>query len=137
MHLRVESDPVDVVILKKEINELGGALIVANFALKKPVKPGEEARDIASLIATAITSYAKPRWNDIVVVSGRGPIWLYGLVQHNLHGTVNILAFYDPKLGGAVVVASNSEQYREGDLVNVPEDIAEALAQPQTPSQRA
>ena len=133
VNISVTSDPVDVDIITSVVPELGGKLIIAAFSLKRPVQVGDDVREIAELIATAITQYGRPTYNDIVVVSGRGPIYLYALIQHNLHGNVNVLAFYDPKLPGAVIVSSNNPNYREGDVVNIPESIAEKLAQPKTP----
>jgi len=38
-----------------------------------------------------------------IVISGRGPIWLYAALVHHLH-IHRWVACYDPRLGGAVVV---------------------------------
>lgn len=57
----------------------------------------------------------------LVVVEGRAPIWRYGMAQHRLHGSAaGATAFYDPKLGGAVVVASHRPEYREGEVIALP-----------------
>ncbi|XDE60675.1 CRISPR-associated ring nuclease Crn3/Csx3 [Arthrospira platensis BEA 1257B] len=42
-----------------------------------------------------------------IVISGRGPIWLYGYLIHELHPAAWV-ACYDPRLG-AVVVATHSQ----------------------------
>lgn len=55
----------------------------------------------------------------VVVVGGRAPIWRYGMAIHSLHGSpAAAVACFDPRLG-AVVVASHSPQYREGQVIDV------------------
>ena len=54
-----------------------------------------------------------------VVLSGRGPIWLYGALIHKYLHVVPWLGVYDPKLGGAIVVASHVANVKEGDMVPV------------------
>ncbi|MEM4270056.1 MAG: CRISPR-associated ring nuclease Crn3/Csx3 [Candidatus Caldarchaeum sp.] len=53
-----------------------------------------------------------------VVISGRGPIWLYSALVHHLHPAPWV-ACYDPRLGGGVVVASHVPNLRVGDVVKV------------------
>jgi len=53
-----------------------------------------------------------------VVISGRGPIWLYAYLTHYYHYTLWV-ATYDPRLGGAVVVQSHTPSKREGDVIPV------------------
>jgi len=53
-----------------------------------------------------------------VVISGRAPIWLYGYLVHELHPTAWV-ACYDPRLKGAVVVATHSRQTQIGAVVPV------------------
>jgi CRISPR-associated protein Csx3 len=47
-----------------------------------------------------------------VVITGRGPIWLYTYLVHELHPTAWV-ACYDPRLG-AVVVTTHSRRCRWG-----------------------
>jgi len=51
-----------------------------------------------------------------VVLSGRGPIWLYGFLVHFYHPT-KWVAIHDPRLKGAVVIASHSSDVKVGDLI--------------------
>ncbi len=51
-----------------------------------------------------------------VVISGRGPIWLYGYLIHHYH-PAKWVATYDPRLGGGVVVMSHDPKVREGDII--------------------
>ncbi len=55
----------------------------------------------------------------LVVVEGRAPIWRYGLALHRLHGSpAAAVAFYDPRLG-AVVVASHTPRFSEGEVIGI------------------
>ena len=52
-------------------------------------------------------------------MEGRAPIWRYGMALHRLHGSpAAAVAFYDPRLG-AVVVASHSQRWVVGQVVDV------------------
>lgn len=53
-----------------------------------------------------------------VILSGRGPVWLYGYLVHFYHPT-KFVATYDPRLQGAVVVESHGSEYKVGDIVPV------------------
>jgi CRISPR-associated protein Csx3 len=55
-----------------------------------------------------------------VVITGRAPIWLYAHLVHELHPTAWV-ACYDPRLGGAVVVATHSRQAHIGQVVPMPQ----------------
>jgi len=52
-----------------------------------------------------------------VVISGRGPIWLYGFLVHHYHPTAWVATF-DPRLG-AVVVESHVPGVKPGDVINI------------------
>lgn len=51
-----------------------------------------------------------------VVVSGRGPIWLFGALVHHYHYALWV-ATHDPRLGGGVVVATHTPTLTVGDVV--------------------
>ncbi len=51
-----------------------------------------------------------------VVISGRAPIWLYAYLVHELHPT-KWVACFDPRIGGAVVVATHSNQAQIGQII--------------------
>ncbi len=53
-----------------------------------------------------------------VILSGRGPIWLYGYLVHFYHPTLWV-ATYDPRLKGAVVVESHSPEVKVGDVIPI------------------
>lgn len=54
----------------------------------------------------------------LVIIEGRAPVWRYGMAFHRLHGQAAAVATYDPRLG-AVVVASHTTEYCEGDILDV------------------
>mgnify|MGYP000595483422 CR=1 FL=1 len=53
-----------------------------------------------------------------VILSGRGPIWLYCYLSHYYHPT-RFIATFDPRFGGAVIVESHSQDYKVGEVVKV------------------
>lgn len=53
-----------------------------------------------------------------VILSGRGPVWLYGYLIHFYHPT-KFIATYDPRLGGAVIVETHSKEYKVGDVIQI------------------
>ncbi len=56
---------------------------------------------------------------SLVVVTGRAPIWRYGMALHRLHGSpAAAVAVFDPRLG-AVVVASHHPSYAEGQVIPI------------------
>jgi len=56
-----------------------------------------------------------------VVLTGRAPIWLYCYLVHYYHPT-KFVATYDPRLGGAIIVESHSEEFNVGDIIKVNDD---------------
>jgi len=55
--------------------------------------------------------------NRGVILSGRGPIWLYGRLIHYYH-PARWVAVYDPRLG-AVVVQSHVPDVKEGEVIEI------------------
>ena len=53
-----------------------------------------------------------------VILSGRGPIWLYCYLAHHYHPT-KFVATYDPRLGGAVIVESHTQECEIGDVIKI------------------
>lgn len=53
-----------------------------------------------------------------VILSGRGPVWLYGFLVHFYHPT-KFVAIYDPRLEGAVVVENHGSKWKPGDIIPV------------------
>ncbi len=56
-----------------------------------------------------------------LILSGRGPIWLYGYLVHLSH-TFAWIALYDPRLGGAVVIERHVKNAPNlGEIIKLPE----------------
>lgn len=53
---------------------------------------------------------------NVVILSGRGPIWLYGYLIHFYHPT-KAVAVFDPRLDGAVVIETHTKDFKIGDLI--------------------
>jgi len=78
------------------------------FKLEEPLAP----RDLESLEPPRVDG------EKGVILSGRGPIWLYCYLAHHYHPT-KFVAAYDPRFGGAVVVYSHTPEVRVGELLKV------------------
>ena len=67
-----------------------------------------------------LATIAPPEVNGAkgVVLSGRGPIWLYCFLTHFYHPT-KFIATYDPRLEGAVIVERHSPEYRVGSVIRL------------------
>jgi CRISPR-associated protein Csx3 len=53
-----------------------------------------------------------------VILSGRGPVWLYCFLTHFYHPT-KFIATYDPRFGGAIVVETHSEDRHVGSILKI------------------
>jgi len=53
-----------------------------------------------------------------VIISGRGPVWLYAYLVHEFH-PARWVGTFDPRLGGGVVVTSHTPEVKVGDVVKV------------------
>ncbi len=84
------------------------APIIYSIAVSSPITPSEPLPPLPDI----------PR-GSLVIVEGRAPIWRYGMALHKLHASpAAAIAFYDPRLG-AVVVATHSQQWQVGQVVDV------------------
>ena len=129
--IKVESDLLDISHIrgKAKLNEHEQPIVVIQFTLKKPIAP-EEAVDAAKLIQAYVKEFVKPDTTEVVVLSGRGPIWLYGMLQHLMQHVVPALAVFDPKVGGAVVVASHRyDMPNEGAILVFDPELRSRLTQ--------
>jgi CRISPR-associated protein Csx3 len=87
-------------------------LCIINFELSRDLRP-EDLKHILPPDPVKNKFSAKG-----VVLSGRGPIWLYGYLIHFYHPT-KFVAVYDPRLDAAVVVESHTEEVKVGDLISI------------------
>lgn len=79
-----------------------------SIGVTEPITPDQSLPSLPQILRGAL-----------VVIEGRAPIWRYVMAFHRLHGSpACAIAVYDPRLG-AVVVASHSPTYREGQVIDV------------------
>ncbi len=99
--VKVRLSPLEFVVEGKEVEQRPGYLVT--FELSAPISPSEVA-EVAEAIAAAVAGRAGH--GDVIVVSGRGPIYLHSAIAQLLRSYVcgAIIAHYDPKLQAAVVV---------------------------------
>jgi CRISPR-associated protein Csx3 len=81
---------------------------VVEFIIKEPLQP------------EILQTLEMPDINPIkgLIISGRGPIWLYCFLTHYYHPT-KFIATYDPRLGGAVIIETHNPGYRIGEIVKM------------------
>ncbi len=53
-----------------------------------------------------------------VIISGRGPVWLFATLVHHYH-IAAFVATYDPRQNGAVVVESHTKSVAVGDIIPI------------------
>lgn len=70
------------------------------------------------LIPEDLAALTPPKVNGAkgVILSGRGPIWLYCFLTHFYHPT-KFIATYDPRLEGAVIVERHASEYKIGSVI--------------------
>ncbi len=82
-------------------------IVYVDIGVDRPITPDEPLPEVP---------HVPP--GSIVIVGGRAPTWRYGMMLHKLHGSAGaVICFYDPKLGGGVIVVSHHPHYREGDVI--------------------
>ncbi len=62
-----------------------------------------------------------------VILSGRGPVWLYCFMTHFYHPT-KFIATYDPRLGGAAIVETHSVDHNIGSVLKYQREDKEESA---------
>ena len=82
--------------------------IIIHFELGEPILP------------KILQNINPPKVNSTkgIILSGRGPIWLYSYLTHYYHPK-KFIATYDPRLGGAVIVESHNPDYKSGEIIKV------------------
>jgi len=86
-----------------------GKYVKLNFELERPIEP----KDLKTIIGTL----PKIQGKKVLLISGRGPIWLYCALLHEYLHKVAAIGTYDPKIQGYVIVASHHPDYNVGDVI--------------------
>lgn len=90
---------------------------ILSFEIEGVLSP----EDLAALIPPKVDG------SKGVILSGRGPVWLYCFLTHFYHPT-KFIATYDPRLGGAVVVETHSVEYAIGSILKCCQEDKEESA---------
>jgi len=85
-------------------------VVLVHFELSRTLTP----EDLAGLAPPDLVQLGCAHLG--VILSGRGPIWLYGFLIHYYH-PCSYVAIYDPRLQGGIVVASHKPGCEPGDLI--------------------
>lgn len=82
--------------------------VIIHFKLEVPILP------------EILQNINPPKVNNTkgIILSGRGPIWLYSYLTHHYHPT-KFIATFDPRMGGAIIVESHTQGYKSGDIIEV------------------
>ncbi|MBA4848976.1 CRISPR-associated ring nuclease Crn3/Csx3 [Emticicia sp. BO119] len=80
------------------------------FELAKNIEPA----DLKKMIMPDIKKF----YNKGVIISGRGPIWLYGVLIHHFHPT-RFIATFEPRLNAGVVIETHETEFHIGDLIDL------------------
>jgi CRISPR-associated protein Csx3 len=55
-------------------------------------------------------------FNQGIIISGRGPVWLFAFLCHHFHPALWV-ATHDPRLGGGVVVQTHQPGVAVGEVI--------------------
>jgi len=92
----------------KVSNVLNGKAVLVEFKIENGVRTPQEA----------FSAKLPPvPFGRGVIISGRGPIWLYGRLIHHFH-PAKWIAVFDPRLG-AVVIQSHTKEVKEGEVLTL------------------
>ncbi len=92
----------------------GEKAVLIEFELSRPLEP-KDLKEINPPDAVKEGYSSK-----VLILSGRGPIWLYAYLMEFYH-PVKAIATFDPRIGKAVIVASHTPEYSPGDLIDLPD----------------
>ena len=82
-------------------------MVLWDIGVDKPIAPNEPLPPMPAIPA-----------GDILIIGGRAPTWRFGMALHEAHGSpAGAVAFFDPRLGGGVVVASHRPGIKDGDVL--------------------
>ena len=91
------------------VHDMGNGISILEVRLERPISPDEMRvleRELPDI-----------RGREVLIISGRMPLWMASWLTHIYVHLNSVLAFYDPKLNGAVVVASHNPNYYVGQVI--------------------
>jgi CRISPR-associated protein Csx3 len=93
-----------------EIKKVSNEVVMIHFILKRELEP-EDLKKISP------PDPIKNNFSDkTIILSGRGPIWLYGFLIHYYH-PVKAISIFDPRYNAAIIIESHFKKYKVGDII--------------------
>ncbi len=93
-----------------EIKKVSNEIVMIHFILKRELEP-EDLKKISP------PDPIKNNFSDkTIILSGRGPIWLYGFLIHYYH-PVKAISIFDPRYNAAIIIESHFKKYKVGDII--------------------
>jgi len=89
---------------------------VLEIELGKPIEPSVLAKLDNMEFRKILLDH---QTGDVLVISGRAPIWLYCFLLHETMHLWKAVATFDPKIGGAIIVGSHTPKYGIGDIIHI------------------
>ena len=81
---------------------------ILEIKLERPIEPSE----LQNIKLPEISG-------EILVITGRSPIWLYCYLVHHYVHLFKVVATYDPKQNGAIIISSHTPKYRVGQILSI------------------
>jgi len=99
-------------VISFEVKKIKNEITIVQFELKRELEPSD-------LKNIRPPDPVKNGFSiNTVVLSGKGPIWLYGFLVHYYH-PVRAIAVFDPRFNGAVIVESHVKDVEIGSLIKM------------------
>jgi len=84
--------------------------LIFEFELKESVNPDEVQK---------IEKQLPDLEGRTLIITGKGPDWLYCIIMRKYLYKFPVIAVYDPKLQAAVIVSSHLMSFKMGDLIQL------------------
>ncbi len=84
--------------------------LIFEFELKEPTSPDEVSK---------IEKQLPDLQGRTLIISGKGPDWLYCIIMRKYLCRFPVIAVYDPELQAAVIVSSHLMSFKMGDLIQL------------------
>ncbi|RLE54367.1 MAG: hypothetical protein DRJ40_11030 [Thermoprotei archaeon] len=100
---------------------------IVDINWKQPIEP-QSLKEYVEFVAKTVVAFVLPHTTRLII-SSRAPIWFYCAFTHSLAHELDVLATYDPKVQGAVVVVSHVRDYAVGNVVELPPELLAEITQ--------
>lgn len=95
--------------------EKKNSFLVVEFQIPGGVTTPPEAAEAVAELGGRLAG------DHILLISGRGPVWLFGMLLHAGH-PAQAAGTYDPRVGGYVIVASHVPGVKVGEVIKLEDE---------------